>query len=85
MLIFSLGACLYEMVTGQRPYPAPHSLVQKLSRDYERPSRVAPSLPRAFDELIAAALHPDPHERIRSASDFWTLLERVDAAPRVLA
>ncbi len=75
--LFSLGAMLYEMVTGQRPFPAPHSLDQKLSRRYVKPSTLVPGLPGTFDGLIDWALQPDPHERVRTAADFLAALERV--------
>ncbi len=75
--IFSLGACLYEMVTGTRPFPVPASRVQKIIGDYALPSSLEPSLPRSLDVLVAGALHPDPDKRIHSASDFWALLEAV--------
>jgi tetratricopeptide (TPR) repeat protein len=75
--IYSLGTCLYEMTTGRRPYPPPASRAQKTAADYLRPSALEPSLPRSFDILIDGALHPDPERRIRTAADFWALLEGV--------
>ena len=77
--VYSLGACLYEMVTGQRPFPAPHAMSDKLARRYTKASQAVPELPRELDALIDAALQPDPHERVHTPGDFLALLERVDA------
>jgi len=75
--IYSLGTCLYEMVTGRRPYPPPASHAQKMSGSYPKPSALEPSLPRSLDVLIDGALHPDPDKRIRCAADFWAMLESI--------
>ncbi|MBI5883370.1 MAG: protein kinase [Elusimicrobia bacterium] len=74
--IFSLGACLYEMTTGERPYPSPASTPMKIEAAYPKPSRLAP-LPEGLDSLVDAALHPDPDKRIRNARDFWVWLDKI--------
>ncbi|MBI5622460.1 MAG: protein kinase [Elusimicrobia bacterium] len=74
--IFSLGACLYEMTTGERPYPSPASTSMKLEARYPKPSQLAP-LPEGLDALIDASLHPDPDKRIRTARDFWVWLDKI--------
>ena len=75
--IYSLGTCLYEMVTGRRPYAPPASPAEKLACRYPKPSVLEASLPRSFDMLIDGALHPDPEKRIRGAADFWNRLDAV--------
>ena len=75
--LFSLGACLYEMVTGERPYPAPASSAQKLTPSYPKPSQLVKDLPLSLDRFVDAVLHPDPDQRVRTAKDFWSLLERI--------
>jgi serine/threonine protein kinase len=68
--LFSLGVVLYEMVTGSRPFDAA-SLQdicgRVLSSTPLPPSRCNPSLPKAFDDVVAACLAKDPAARIATA------------------
>lgn len=75
--VYSLGCCLYEMLTGERPYHAQAALSNKLERKYAKPREIDPSLPTEIDTLIDNALHPDPDQRIHSPKDFWALLDRI--------
>jgi tetratricopeptide (TPR) repeat protein len=83
--IFALGACLYEMLTGERPYPAPATTESKINKRYEKPSRVAANLPLELDEFIDAALEPDPDKRIRTASEFRTRLDDINSTNELLS
>ena len=83
--VFSLGACLYEMVTGKRPYPAPFAHNQKVMQEYLRPTQLVPTLPIELDRLMDFALQPDPAQRVRSAADFWALLDRIKEAQAAAA
>jgi tetratricopeptide (TPR) repeat protein len=74
--VFSLGACLYELVTGARPFeggPGP-----KLAKSYIRASTRVPELPPELDEFLDKALEPDPDKRIASPSEFR---RKLDALP----
>jgi tetratricopeptide (TPR) repeat protein len=75
--IFSLGACLYEMLSGQRPYPPPATTQLKLARDYAKLSSIATGLSPRLDAFMDDALDPDPDKRIASAARFWALLEKI--------
>lgn len=76
--VFSLGTCLYEMVTGRRPFAQDQGPFA--AGEFQKASTLVPDLPPSLDELLSAALQPDPEKRIRSAKDFWALLERVKDA-----
>jgi serine/threonine protein kinase len=80
--IFSLGVVMYEMVTGHRPFDA-ESLQGICSRILSStplpPSHANPSVPAAFNELIASCLEKDPSRRCASGE---TLAERLHPLAR---
>jgi serine/threonine-protein kinase len=80
--IFSLGVVMYEMVTGHRPFDAEslQSICSKiLSSTPLPPSHANPSVPVAFNELIALCLEKDPARRCASAE---ALAERLHPLAR---
>ncbi|MBI4422327.1 MAG: protein kinase [Elusimicrobia bacterium] len=79
--VYALGACLYEMLTGERPFPAPATTSAKLAMSYQKPTRLRRDLPAAVDALIDGALQPDPDRRIASASQFLGQLEAALSVP----
>ncbi len=82
--IFSLGVVMYEMVTGHRPFDADslQGICAKiLSSTPLPPSHANPSVPAAFNELIASCLEKDPTRRCASAE---ALAERLHPLSRRL-
>ena len=80
--IFSLGVVMYEMVTGHRPFDADslQGICAKiLSSTPLPPSHANPSVPAAFNELIASCLEKDPARRCASAE---ALAERLHPLSR---
>ncbi len=73
--VFALGAVLYEMVTGVRPYDG--TTPAKLAKSYKRPSLRVKGLSPELDALIDRSLEPDPDKRISTPEEFWTLLEAI--------
>ena len=70
--IFSFGAVLYEMVTGQ--YAFEGDSVPEIStavlRDNPKPlSGVAPQAPRELERIVARCLRKDPDRRFQTAAD----------------
>jgi eukaryotic-like serine/threonine-protein kinase len=86
--LFSLGIVLYEMVTGKRPFDA-ESLQGICSRVLSStplpPSQGSPSVPAAFDVIVARCLAKDPAARYQNAEslaeDLYPLARRKPAAP----
>jgi DNA-binding protein Fis/predicted Ser/Thr protein kinase len=79
--LYSLGAVLYEMATGQPPFPEEDSLkviYRHIHDEPVAPSRLNPDLPVGLEELILRLLQKDPSRRYRSASDLLRVLREVE-------
>ncbi|MCX5797560.1 MAG: serine/threonine-protein kinase [Elusimicrobia bacterium] len=70
--LYSLAVCLYEMLTGARPFDGTNAgmLYTKMNMVFTPPSRKAPGLPPALDAFFARALQADPEKRPRTAAEF---------------
>lgn len=69
--LYSLGAILYEMITGKMPYP-PESLERMARRKRQQtvqpPSQLAVDSPIWLDKVIQTLMNPDPRQRYLSAA-----------------
>ncbi len=84
--VYSLGALLYEMLTGRPPFlgHAHEILRQVLTRDPEPPSRLAPNLAPRLEAICLKALAKEPAARFASMEAFAVALEgdwTIDKAP----
>ena len=80
--IFSFGAVLYEMVTGQRAFDGDSgiSTLSAVLRDEVKPIRaIAPEVPAELDDLIARCLRKNPADRWQSMTDVATALTSLRA------
>jgi Tol biopolymer transport system component len=69
---FALGAVLYEMVTGRRPFQGASSVevLSSVLRDEPAPpSQLDPRIPKALDLVVLHCLEKSPDRRFRSARD----------------
>ena len=70
--IFSFGALLYEMLTGQRAFKgrsAVETLNAILKEDPPQITQTNPNLPPALERIVYHCLEKNPAERFQSASD----------------
>ena len=80
--LYSLGAMLYEMVTGRPPFVGDNNVAiigQHINTPPVAPTWHNPSCPKSLETLILRLLEKDPSARPASASDVLTALESVEA------
>ncbi len=78
--LFSFGAVLYEMATGQRPFPGETDATiydAILNREPELPSRLNKQIPAKLEEIIYKALEKERDLRYQHAADIRTDLQRL--------
>lgn len=71
--IFSLGAVLYEMLTGSTPFNGDNlsAIMYKiLNEEPAPPSKLNARVPKVFDRIVARALAKRPEDRYQSAKEF---------------
>lgn len=68
--LYSLGIVLYEMVSGRPPFTGDSPLAIAYKQVHEQPTplhELAPSVPRAFEAIVARLLTKDPDRRYPTA------------------
>ncbi len=76
--IYSLGAILYEMLTGRLPFEGPNAYAVMNSRlvgDPAAPRAHNPSLSPAAEEIVLHAMARNPADRYQSAAEFKAELD----------
>jgi hypothetical protein len=83
--LYSLGAVLFELLTGRPPLDG-SSLLGVISRVLQDapapPSQLRPGLPAGVDELVLALLAKDPQDRPASADELLSRLQALTSPPR---
>jgi serine/threonine protein kinase len=76
--VYALGTMLYEMITGELPYPHGNvhvTMRTKLNQDPRPPSEVMSSIDPKIEEIIMHAIQRSPRERYGTAKEMLADLE----------
>src|SRR5258708_3300051 len=85
--LYSLGAVMYELLTGSRPFRAGN--LQKLLHQIVYATAppihtLRTDIPEDLENVVAMALQKEPNKRYKSGLDFAAELPRVHATIRAL-
>ncbi len=88
--LYSVGVCLYEFVTGQRPFTSTsgYALMAAQIKEIPKPPlELNPALPLALNEIILMAIAKEPTKRFQTADAFNSALSnlRVTSSPSLTA
>jgi hypothetical protein len=78
--LYSLGAVMYEMLCGQRPFRAGalgKLLRQVVQAEAESLRLIRPEIPEELEEVVKRALQKEPNNRYRTGTEFAAELTRV--------
>jgi tRNA A-37 threonylcarbamoyl transferase component Bud32 len=82
--IYSMGAVLYEIVTGAKACDGDSAFTimsAQVGHDPRPPIQIEPALPPGLSEIIMKAIAKEPSSRYQSASDFLDALDSVGEIP----
>jgi beta-lactam-binding protein with PASTA domain/predicted Ser/Thr protein kinase len=82
--LYSVGAMLYEALTGQVPFDADTAVavaLKQVSEAPRAPSEINPRVTPALDGVVLKALAKDPANRYQSADEFLAALTAAEADP----
>lgn len=85
--IYSVGAMMYEMLTGRKPFDSdsPVSIAVMHMHDVpERPRSVNPEIPAGLEEIVMKAMEKDPADRYQSTTEMIADIEAFKENPEIV-
>lgn len=82
--IYSLGAVTYELLAGQPPFEGESIVDLAMQHVHEDPPRlrsIREDVPEGVEQIVLTCLAKDPDQRIQSAGELASALDRVRANP----
>ena len=86
--IYALGAVLYQMATGRRPFPeaqAPQLIAAIMKEPPQPPRGLNSQVSAGLESIILKALEKDPEQRYQSSRELMADLERLGGPEPLLA
>lgn len=84
--IYSVGAMMYEMLTGQKPFDSDNPVaiaVMHMHDDPERPRAINPDIPDGLEEIVLRAMEKAPEDRYQTTAEMIADIERFKSDPTV--
>ncbi len=82
--IYSVGAMMYEMLTGKKPFDGENPVaiaVMHMHDIPERPRAINPDIPDGLEEIVLKAMEKDPEDRYQNASEMISDIEKFKSNP----
>lgn len=82
--IYSVGAMMYEMLTGKKPFDSDNPVaiaVMHMHDIPERPKAVNSEIPDGLEEIVLKAMEKAPEDRYQTTAEMIADIEKFKAAP----
>lgn len=84
--IYSLGAMMYELATGQTPFKGEtplQVLYKHIQEEPVPPRHINPSIPVGLEQIIMCAMSKDPNSRFQTADSMLSYIKRFQADKKI--
>ena len=84
--IYSVGAMMYEMLTGRKPFDSDNPVaiaVMHMHDIPERPRAINPDIPDGLEEIVLRAMEKAPEDRYQSTGEMIADIEAFKANPSI--